>query len=237
MNDDYLDFNDQDSDIGDCLTSSDDEGDLLFIVKDGKDVLRCTNEDSEVTLNTNVSNENLLYDPNIDKDNENWMKRKRTYGKQDESNSNANKVSTSDAMLSCPACLTTVCVDCQRHDVYKHQFRAMFVMNCRIDLNQYLRYENKNISKKRRKKYGPGKLIPCEQSIASFRDSVEIIYTEDKNENQSSTNKLNISDKLSEQYKREEVYNPVKCDICATEIAVYDSQEVYHFFNVIESIA
>ena len=37
----------------------------------------------------------------------------------------------SDAILSCPGCLTTVCIDCQQHAVFENQFRAMFTMNCR----------------------------------------------------------------------------------------------------------
>lgn len=37
----------------------------------------------------------------------------------------------SDAILSCPLCFTTLCVDCQQHAYYENQFRAMFVMNCR----------------------------------------------------------------------------------------------------------
>jgi len=41
----------------------------------------------------------------------------------------------SDAVLSCPACFTNLCFDCQRHDVYKTQYRAMFVQNCRVDLS------------------------------------------------------------------------------------------------------
>ncbi|GIM06548.1 hypothetical protein Vretimale_10840, partial [Volvox reticuliferus] len=39
----------------------------------------------------------------------------------------------SDAVLSCPGCFTTLCIDCQRHEKYHHQYRAMFVMNCTID--------------------------------------------------------------------------------------------------------
>jgi len=34
-----------------------------------------------------------------------------------------------DAILSCPACLQIVCVDCQRHCQYTDQYRAMFVQN------------------------------------------------------------------------------------------------------------
>ena len=37
----------------------------------------------------------------------------------------------SDAILSCPGCLTTVCIDCQQHAVFENQFRAMYTMNCR----------------------------------------------------------------------------------------------------------
>ena len=34
-----------------------------------------------------------------------------------------------------------------------------------------------------------------------------------------------------------ENYNPVKCEQCSTEVAVFDKDEVYHFFNVIDSPA
>ena len=37
----------------------------------------------------------------------------------------------SDAILSCPNCMTTVCLDCQQHDYMANQYRAMFVRNCR----------------------------------------------------------------------------------------------------------
>jgi hypothetical protein len=30
-------------------------------------------------------------------------------------------------------------------------------------------------------------------------------------------------------------YHPVRCDQCKTEIAMYDTDEVYHFFNVVAS--
>ena len=37
----------------------------------------------------------------------------------------------SDALLSCPGCLTIVCVDCQAHAYKDGQFRAMFSINTR----------------------------------------------------------------------------------------------------------
>lgn len=39
----------------------------------------------------------------------------------------------SDAVLSCPNCFTVMCRDCQQHDRYHDQYRAMFVENCIID--------------------------------------------------------------------------------------------------------
>ena len=35
----------------------------------------------------------------------------------------------------------------------------------------------------------------------------------------------------------DENYNPVKCEECSTEVGVFDKDEVYHFFNVIDSPA
>jgi hypothetical protein len=37
----------------------------------------------------------------------------------------------SDALLSCPGCLTTVCIDCQAHAYIDGQYRAMFSINTR----------------------------------------------------------------------------------------------------------
>lgn len=35
--------------------------------------------------------------------------------------------------------MTLLCTDCQQHDIYLTQFRAMFVQNCRIDNLHVLR--------------------------------------------------------------------------------------------------
>ena len=59
-----------------------------------------------------------FYDPELDDRDEAWMMRQRGGRK-------------SDAILSCPGCLTTVCLDCQQHHVNDGQFRAMFCINVR----------------------------------------------------------------------------------------------------------
>lgn len=46
------------------------------------------------------------------------------------------KLPNSDATLSCPACMTTLSMDCQKHEIYAHQYRAMFVSNCVVDCKQ-----------------------------------------------------------------------------------------------------
>ncbi|KAI8927658.1 E2F-associated phosphoprotein [Entophlyctis helioformis] len=46
----------------------------------------------------------------------------------------------SDAVLSCPMCFTPICYDCQRHETYKTQFRAMFVSNVSVSYGEVLRY-------------------------------------------------------------------------------------------------
>ena len=33
------------------------------------------------------------------------------------------------------------------------------------------------------------------------------------------------------------IYNPVRCEKCNTEVAVFDQNEIFHFFNVISSNA
>lgn len=74
----------------------------------------------------------------------------------------------SDAVLNCPACLTVICVgnyfryvmtvsffcfsDCQRHETYHTQYRAMFYMNCTVDTENVLRYKRKNKKQKRGRK-------------------------------------------------------------------------------------
>ncbi|GAB1610280.1 E2F-associated phosphoprotein-like [Argonauta hians] len=104
--------------------------------------------------------------------------------------SSCSKRPTSDALLDCPACMTTICMDCQRHDKYPNQYRAMFVMNCSVDFSQKLTYSNSSKNPKKMKQ---------------------------------------------SQDKSKDTYHPVHCNECKTQVAVYDEEEIYHFFNVISS--
>jgi len=45
----------------------------------------------------------------------------------------ALKPRSSDAVLSCPCCFHILCMDCQRHEKYSNQYRAMFVIDIAVD--------------------------------------------------------------------------------------------------------
>ena len=67
-----------------------------------------------------------FYDPEADDKDEKWVAKLR-------------KGRNSDAILSCPLCFSTVSVDCQQHIENENQFRAMFVMNCRVETKQIVK--------------------------------------------------------------------------------------------------
>jgi hypothetical protein len=166
-----------------------------------------------------LSNDDLLYDPESDAKDQAWVdKRRRKYfsaatagGSSTSTSSspsapsppaptnNKQPLPTSDAVLNCPGCFTTLCLDCQRHEFYTGQYRAMFVMNCLVNKEETLRVPVKQ-SKGRGKRQAPPQ-TPTFQSDSDSRD----------------------------------IFNPVKCQVCDTQVAVYDTDEVYHFFNVLAS--
>ena len=114
-----------------------------------------------------VGNADLFYDPAMDDDDQRWVDRQRgrylgyrpgaAPSEQAAANSRGGiePAGASDAVLNCPACLTTLCVDCQQHDVYETQFRAMFVLNCRVDRTEQLHFRDKKAPPRRKSKGAP----------------------------------------------------------------------------------
>ncbi len=149
----------------------------------------------------------------------------------------------SDAVLNCPACMTTLCLDCQRyghvhfilhcehlwrlflnkffsirrHEKYQTQYRAMFVMNCTINKEEALRYKTAYKRKQNR----------CRKKAR-----LETTSTSTEAEMESSAG---LTDARLAGMDEEAIYHPVKCTECSTEVAVYDKDEVYHFFNILAS--
>ncbi|KAH8966894.1 hypothetical protein BDL97_03G050700 [Sphagnum fallax] len=146
-----------------------------------------------------------FYDPEIDMKDEAWAERQR-------------KGRKSDAILSCPACFTSLCIDCQRHELHMNQYRAMFVRNCRVVETERLQLmpgqKKRKRSDRRRGRQqenkdggGPGMLRLGMPTVPAATD-------------------IPVG---------EEIFKPVRCAECGTEVAVFDSDEVYHFFNVVPS--
>ncbi len=128
-----------------------------------------------------LSDQELLYDPQLDAEDQRKMDAMRP-----------RAAAHTDAVLNCPACFTLLCLDCQRHDLYPNQYRAMFVVNCTVSRGQKLKFP---LTKSGRKQAGG--------TVKEVSDDEE--------------------------------FYPVRCDVCSTEVAMFDKDEVYHFFNVVPS--
>ncbi|XP_037072011.1 E2F-associated phosphoprotein-like [Pollicipes pollicipes] len=152
-----------------------------------------------------LTNDQLLYDPAMDDEDQQWVDRQRQRylparpSGSGDLQAKPQKLPRSDAVLNCPACMTMLCLDCQRHELYNNQYRAMFVFNCAVDESEALRYRLKEPPRRRGRR--GAQPAPAADGEA------------------------------------QQLYNPVRCVTCRTEVAVYDTDEVYHFFNVIASHA
>jgi hypothetical protein len=146
----------------------------------------------------------------------------------------------SDAVLSCPCCFATVCMDCQQHDTYKHQYRAMFVMNIAVDWTE-LRWDD-----------DAGCLLPrevshkvAENKVPHFEEEDESntfqdIYNEDVASDQTDApeetpkevgRKSLASDAVS---SSDDPFHTVYCLQCYTQVAFLNMvDEVYHFVDCI----
>jgi len=97
-----------------------------------------------------------------------------------------------------------------RHETYQHQYRAMFVTNCAVRMDEVLRYDQTSAQKKTKRKSKRRRGAHANRS--PDRDTALPADTDD-------------------------VYHPVVCSVCNSEVGVYDKDEVYHFFNVLASYA
>ncbi|XP_073339707.1 E2F-associated phosphoprotein isoform X2 [Pagrus major] len=164
------------------------------------------------------TNDELLYDPDEDDRDQAWVDarrrqyacRRRPAASSRSQPRQAQGLPSSDAVLNCPACMTTLCLDCQRHDKYRTQYRAMFVMNCTVKRDEVLRYKTEQERKQRSRKRRKG-----QKTDTTLQDE--------------------RPDPAPAGMDADEVYNPVQCSECSTEVAVFDKDEVYHFFNILAS--
>jgi len=119
------------------------------------------------------------------------------------------KARDSDAVLSCPCCFTTVCMDCQQHEKYNNQYRAMFVMNIGVNWHRKMIFNEEN---------------------SILEDTVGTTIIEN--------NTKSSDTPISTENKDDVVcfYYPVFCSNCGTEVAALNmDDEVYHFYGCIAS--
>jgi len=103
----------------------------------------------------------------------------------------------------------------------------MFAMNCLVNYGETLRFKQHqpkgNRNKRKRKHEAENEAAAtCDYSNMEVVETRPVIGGEEGE--QSTTTG-----------EEENSYHPVTCSNCNTRIAVFDSDEVYHFFNVISS--
>ena len=116
-----------------------------------------------------------------------------------------------------------------RHSVYTNQFRAMFVMNCRIDRDEILKHVPKLSKKERQKRKRKAK-----KRGESVGEGSGGGGGRGEGSGGGDGGRGGGGGGRGEG-EGEEDYHPVHCAECNTEIAVYDKDEVFHFFNVLAS--
>ncbi|KAF6034610.1 EAPP [Bugula neritina] len=99
-----------------------------------------------------AENAALFYDPKMDDEDQAWVNEKRESYRSSDPNrvtSSAHgkpiKEKKSDAVLNCPACMCTVCLDCQRHELYHTQYRAMFTLNTVVNYGETLQFKRNSL--------------------------------------------------------------------------------------------
>lgn len=128
------------------------------------------------------TNDELFYDPKADDLDQEWIDKKRIPMKSNKTSKSQELVesnrSNTDATLNCPCCMSLLCMDCQRHEKYPSQYRAMFVFNCKIDTNELLKYPQKKKTNKNKDndEYQTVYCNICNTKIAVYEPKDEIYH-------------------------------------------------------------
>ncbi len=131
------------------------------------------------------------------------------------------KPRSSDAILSCPCCFQIVCMDCQRHESYSNQFRAMFVMNIDVRWDVHVTADSDqrvrgSASTSTSTHHGGDDNVADQQPI--IPKFANVIRPGECGGGES------------------DIYYSVVCANCRTEVAALDMKdEVYHFFGCLAS--
>ncbi|KAG7361651.1 E2F-associated phosphodomain containing protein [Nitzschia inconspicua] len=162
------------------------------------------------------------------------------------------KPRNSDGVLSCPCCFNIVCMDCQRHNRYPNQFRAIFVMGITVDWCKILVHDPLHQA-----------LIPKSEMSSPEYEEMEQLPTRPQQQqrhhhavpmvDEEEQHDIALVDQQSLSWLEEPVaaftrwrppptkvgeYFAVECATCRTQVAALDMrEEVYHFHGCLESSA
>ncbi|KAM9955596.1 hypothetical protein ACTFIW_009089 [Dictyostelium discoideum] len=198
-------------------------------------------DDDDIKESFTEEEKNQLYfDETEDDENEKWMKE----------NYKLSGKFKSDGRLSCPCCFTLLCIECQQHSSYSNQYRAIQVKNCTIS-NDIVTYNdkkdkkisnrnnnnnNKKINKKNNKKNQKYRNNVNKGDPQQVEVKLENTHIDDDDDDGDDDDDNNNSDESSSSDEDEdECYRVVQCSICNTHVAMYDKNEIYHFFDVFPS--
>jgi hypothetical protein len=133
------------------------------------------------------------------------------------------KPRNSDAVLSCPCCFNIVCMDCQLHEYYKNQYRAMFVMGISVRWDLTLRYDETErtlVQVCASETHDSAETRRCMSSVPILSSDHNEISNDSKNDNENDV-----------------IYYTVCCANCQTTVAALDmTDEVYYFSGCLASL-
>ena len=143
------------------------------------------------------------------------------------------KPRNSDGILSCPCCFQIVCMDCQKHEKYTNQYRAMFVMNIGVDWNVLVTPEHIGGNSNSNNNKNGGNDDQAVEVDRKRQKKNQIPTDEEHNAIQQEAAAANNAKQKEEE---NDMYYSVYCNSCKTQVAALDMKdEVYHFFGCIVS--
>lgn len=143
----------------------------------------------------------LLYDPQADDEDEKWVQKQR-------------QGHATDAILSCPGCFTTLCIDCQQHAHYHTQYRALITMNCEVKADQPMQSQVQRMPRQQQQQRRKKRRVPED--------------IDDTPQQQGGPSQQHAD-------ADSEVLYPVCCEVCGTQVGAQDSDKMVHFFHVLAS--
>lgn len=138
-------------------------------------------ESDDEDLAERTENDQLLYDPKADDKDQAFVdslraaatfefqaERNRRPTAKAETKTLSGQLGPTDAILNCPCCMTQLCLDCQRHQTYLTQYRAMFVHNCRVDTSNEVTVKEKRKRRKLNRNRSEDENKQCDEKFYSL---------------------------------------------------------------------